>query len=345
MTIVALMKPVFGEFTYDLQERVLGLGNFAVLIAAKCSGYEGIGLAAVLWGGYLALYRKRFIFPNALSLVLIAIALAWVGNVLRIIALMILGAYVSSEVAYGAFHTKAGWILFCATTLGLAWWSRRSPLFSRDAAPREAWINPTLPYLMPLLVVLSVSLVSTAFSDHYAKYFGLQVVAGALVLYRYRYAYRQFKFSVGLTPVLLGLGVAILWLVTAGEPKPFPDELRSMTMGTVLWLGIRSLGSVIIAPICEELAFRGFLLRRLQSKIFDAVPFNQFGILPLVVSSVLFGVLHGDRWLAATLAGAAYALVMRHRGRLADAVLAHGTTNGMIAIYSLGLQDWQHWAA
>jgi CAAX prenyl protease-like protein len=150
---------------------------------------------------------------------------------------------------------------------------------------------------------------------------------------------------VGLTPVLLGFGVAILWLVTAGEPKPFPVELQTTTIGTVLWLGIRCLGSVVIAPICEELAFRGFLLRRLQSKIFEAVPFHQFGILPLIVSSVLFGALHGDRWLAATLAGAAYALVMRHRGRLSDAVLAHASTNGVIAIYSLWLQDWQHWAA
>jgi len=92
---------------------------------------------------------------------------------------------------------------------------------------------------------------------------------------------------VGLTPVLLGFGVAILWLVTAGEPKPFPVELQTTTIGTVLWLGIRCLGSVVIAPICEELAFRGFLLRRLQSKIFEAVPFHQFGILPLIVSSVL----------------------------------------------------------
>lgn len=345
MTIVALMRPVFGEFTYDLQEHLLGLGNFAVQISPECSGYEGIGLAAVLWAGYLGLHRKQFIFPNALSLIPIAIALAWAGNVLRIIVLMIIGAYMSSEVAYGAFHTKAGWILFCVTTLGLAWWARRSPSFSRDTAPREEWINPTSPYLMPLLVVLGVSLVSTAFSENYAQYFGLQVVAGALVLYRYRYAYRQFKFSVGLTPVLLGIGVAILWLATAGEPKPFPVELRSTTIGTVLWLAIRCLGSVVIAPICEELAFRGFLLRRLQSKIFDAVPFHHFGILPLIVSSVLFGVLHGDRWLAATFAGAAYALVMRHRGRLSDAVLAHASTNGVIAIYSLWLKDWQHWAA
>ena len=77
MTIVALMRPVFGEFAYDLQARVLSLGNFAVQISPECSGYEGMGMAAVLWTGYLGLYRKQFIFPNALSLILIAIALAW----------------------------------------------------------------------------------------------------------------------------------------------------------------------------------------------------------------------------------------------------------------------------
>ena len=219
------------------------------------------------------------------------------------------------------------------------------PLVQSRYRSARSMDKPHFAVLDPLGVVLGVSLVSTAFSENYAQYFGLQVVAGALVLYRYRYAYRQFKFSVSPTPVLLGIGIAILWLVTAGEPKPFPDELRTTSLGMVLWLVLRSLGSVIIAPICEELAFRGFLLRRLQSKMFEAVPLDQFGILPLIVSSVLFGVLHGDRWLAATLAGAAYALVMRHRGRLVDAVVAHSVTNCAIAIYALWFQDWQHWAA
>ena len=66
------------------------------------------------------------------------------------------------------------------------------------------------------------------------------------------------------------------------------------------------LGSVITVPIAEELAFRGYLLRRLLSAHFDDLSTLRFTWLSFVVSSVLFGALHG-RWLAGTVAGMCYA--------------------------------------
>jgi membrane protease YdiL (CAAX protease family) len=57
------------------------------------------------------------------------------------------------------------------------------------------------------------------------------------------------------------------------------------------------------------------------------------------MSSVLFGVLHG-RWLAGTLAGIGYALTLRQRGQFVDAVVAHMTTNALIATYVLSQQAW-----
>jgi len=60
------------------------------------------------------------------------------------------------------------------------------------------------------------------------------------------------------------------------------------------------------------------------------------------MSSVLFGVLHG-RWLAGTLAGIGYALGLRQCGQLVDAVVAHMTTNALIATYVLSQQAWFLW--
>jgi hypothetical protein len=51
--------------------------------------------------------------------------------------------------------------------------------------------------------------------------------------------------------------------------------------------------------------------------------------------------LHG-RWLAGTLAGIGYALALRQRGQLADAIVAHMTTNALIAAYVLSQQAWAH---
>ena len=44
---------------------------------------------------------------------------------------------------------------------------------------------------------------------------------------------------------------------------------------------------------------------------------------------MLFGALHGS-FLAGTLAGVAYGLVLLRRGRLIDAVVAHAVTNGLL---------------
>jgi CAAX prenyl protease-like protein len=195
---------------------------------------------------------------------------------------------------------------------------------------------------MPLVATLATAMISSAFSRNFDLYYGFRVAAGILILYHYRATWRKFEFLVSWPPVLLGLGVAILWLLTAGDPKPIPADLQSPDLGAVLWWTTRAIGSAVIVPICEELAFRGFLLRRLQARAFETVDYMKIGAIPIVVSSVAFGVLHGDRWLAATLAGVAYALLLRRSGRLFDCVIAHGVTNGMIVAYSLYFQDWQH---
>ena len=62
----------------------------------------------------------------------------------------------------------------------------------------------------------------------------------------------------------------------------------------------------------------------------------------VALSSLLFGLLHG-RWLAGTAAGVGYALLLTRRGRLADAVLAHMTTNALIAAMVIVQHRWALW--
>ena len=63
------------------------------------------------------------------------------------------------------------------------------------------------------------------------------------------------------------------------------------------------LAATVTVPIAEELAFRGFLLRRFISPDFEAISFQTFSWFALLASSVIFGLLHGQRWIAGTLAG------------------------------------------
>jgi CAAX prenyl protease-like protein len=133
-------------------------------------------------------------------------------------------------------------------------------------------------------------------------------------------------------------------LVGSGGPTAMPAALRQAAEGSRnAWIALRIFGAVITVPVAEELAFRGFLLRRFASADFEQVSRGSVTTLAIVVSSVAFGILHGERWLAGTLAGVVYAAAYLRRGSIGDAVAAHATTNTCIAVAVLGRGYWQLW--
>jgi hypothetical protein len=53
-----------------------------------------------------------------------------------------------------------------------------------------------------------------------------------------------------------------------------------------------------------------------------------------------FGLLHEQCWPAGTIAGLLFAVALRQRGRLADAVLAHATANASLVAFALLTGHW-----
>ncbi len=100
---------------------------------------------------------------------------------------------------------------------------------------------------------------------------------------------------------------------------------------------------MVLVPIAEELAFRGYLLRRLVSTDFETVGWRTFAGAPFVISSVAFGILHRERWLAGTIAGAIFALAQLRRGRIGDAIVAHAIANALLAAWVLVAGNWNLW--
>ena len=73
-----------------------------------------------------------------------------------------------------------------------------------------------------------------------------------------------------------------------------------------LYIVVRVAGSALVVPPIQEVFYRSFLYRYLANARFQAVPFNQFHARPFVVTAVVFGLAHPERWLAAILCGLAY---------------------------------------
>jgi CAAX prenyl protease-like protein len=123
----------------------------------------------------------------------------------------------------------------------------------------------------------------------------------------------------------------------------FATELFGASqVAIVLWIVFRFLGTVVTVPLAEELLFRGYLLTRLARCEVTLEGRIAFSWVALIVSSILFGLLH-SAWLAGIVAGLIYGWV-RYRGdSIKDAVIAHAFTNLLLSVYVLSTGSWSLW--
>jgi exosortase E/protease (VPEID-CTERM system) len=348
-----LVRLACPEAYCDPDAVVLGTPAFQVQIAPFCSGLEGVGLILVYLTAYLYCQRRALLFPRALLLLPLGAVLAWLANVVRIALIVVVGDHTSPEAALGGVHSQAGWLAFNAVALAVVGWAHGSRLFAREPARPWRGENPTAAYLAPLLTLVAAGMLTNAVFNGSPLAYPLRMIAGAVVLCCCWPAYAELRRGAagggGLTwPLLVGAGVFVLWwllepLAPAGQEDPRAALAGLPPWAVAGWALARAVGSVVVVPLAEEIAFRGYLLRRLVAADFRAVPPGRFTWLAFLVSSVLFGLLHG-RWLAGTLAGMAYAGAQYRRGRLADAVVAHATTNGLLTLVALTTGDWRAWS-
>jgi exosortase E/protease (VPEID-CTERM system) len=345
----ALLGLVYSEVRYDFAAQVVGTATFQVVIAPACSGYEGVGCVTLLLTLYLWVFRSHLRFPQALLLLPVGAVAAWGANALRLTALIALGTSVSPAVAQGGFHSQAGWIAFLLVGLGVIMMTQRYQLCT--VAPPSTAVRPPAQYatalLMPLLVLLATMVVTSALSSGVDWLYPMRVVATSVALWSCRTGYRPIPWTWRWHAIVLGMAIFGVWMALepAGHHRTtvVAEGLAALPSGlAVVWVGFRVLGSVLIVPVAEELAFRGYVIHKLSAPDFSRVRPGQFTWGACLMSSVLFGVLHG-RWLAGTLAGLGYALALRQRGQLADAVVAHMTTNALIAAYVLSHHAWSLW--
>ena len=109
-----------------------------------------------------------------------------------------------------------------------------------------------------------------------------------------------------------------------------------------VWLLFRFLGSVITVPIAEELLFRGYLLARFARQEIILEGRIVFSWVALILSSILFGLLHAD-WVAGIVAGLIFGLVRYRSDSIKDAVIAHASANLLLSVYVISSGNWSLW--
>ena len=152
-----------------------------------------------------------------------------------------------------------------------------------------------------------------------------------------------------LLAVAVGVAVFLLWVqldapwmtISTGAVAPFVPLGAD---GRLDWMLVvpRLLGAVLLVPVMEEIFWRSFLMRWIRHPVFEAVLPAQVGLKAIVLSTFLFVLAH-TLWLAAAIAGLAYAWLYIRTGKLWVAVVAHAVTNGVLGGWVLATGNWQFW--
>jgi exosortase E/protease (VPEID-CTERM system) len=353
------------------------VNDFTIIIAPSCLGYQGMMIALAALGFYFMIYRKNYIFPNVLLLFPIVVLTLFIANCLRIAVLLIVGAMGSPDIALNGFHVVAGWLNLLIIMGASILLVNRLPFFAKDATGFTLDLSQDKVRLAPEVLLILVSLVSLLATAKFEWAYPLRVIIVGAVLWRW-WPRLGLVFSHKLfLSVIAGVIVFALWLALvptdATRSAEFHQTLTSVPVWLMLvWMVFRLLGAVVVVPLAEELAFRGYLFDATGRLLKQTIPSFSFSysnslsepngfsdhsdggyagnansswlqtILVLAITSIGFGILH-SAWLAGILAGVAFGLVRLYRNNLMDAVIAHGVTNLLLAVYVMSTGAWSLW--
>ncbi|KPF49637.1 CAAX protease [beta proteobacterium AAP121] len=185
--------------------------------------------------------------------------------------------------------------------------------------------------------------------------YALQAGGTALLLALWWREYGEISRQTRLTlrealfAVAVGVAVFVLWVnldapwmsLSTASTEPFVPRTADGGLDWAL-IVVRIAGAALVVPVMEELFWRSFLMRWIQQPVFESVSPAQVGLRAVVLSTFVFVLAH-TLWLAAIVAGLAYAWLYIRTGKLWAAVLAHAVTNGVLGVWVVATGNWQFW--
>ena len=187
------------------------------------------------------------------------------------------------------------------------------------------------------MAILAAGILSRAMSSDFEYLYSLRVIAALVVFARDPERLATVDWKQQLASARGGcVLVFFIWVVTAHFLLPasgIPEKLAAMPPALRgFWIMGRLVGGILVVPMAEELAYRGYLMRRLMNADFESVPYASIGWPSLVATALAFGLTHGALWLPGIASGLAFGLLLVRRGRLGETVAAHASANALIAM-------------
>jgi len=345
-----VLEIFYKDIIIDVSQKQLGIDKFYVLIGSPCSGLEGVVLAVSITGLYLYFSRNHLRVPQALILLPLAGIMSIALNIFRIVALIIIGEEVSPALAIGGFHSVAGWLSAILVALLIVFvfsqwnWIQKNTKVDRGHLVVSSDSKLAQAILIPFVVYTTLALLSQGFIEGFDYFYPIKVIFSLAIVFYFWKLYQIKVSDSKLISILAGVVVAILWVVIV----PTDEEININTIESFssmsIWLQIgwgfiRLVGFLILIPILEELVFRGYLLSRLSGQNINNNGKLDFNLFALILSSVLFGLLH-DAWLAGTVAGFAFAFVRYQSESIINSITAHSVANLLVFCVAAYTGNW-----
>jgi len=223
------------------------------------------------------------------------------------------------------------------------------------ALGRDAWLR-IIPFAVFMLLLALRGMApadgSWGFDARWVYAASVLIVAVLLALFWREYGElslqnwplpRDLVLSIG-----VGAVVFVLWIHLDAPWMVVGERVASYVPadgdGGLDWprIAVRWVGAALLVPVMEELFWRSFLMRWIERVQFQALEPRRIGLRAIVLSTFVFTLAH-TMWLAAVVAGLAYAWLYVRTGTLWTPVIAHAVTNGALGAWVIATRQWHFW--
>jgi len=222
-----------------------------------------------------------------------------------------------------------------------------------DFLRKKFEVSPEYVRIAPFVIFVILTALQGQFGESSRFWlYAAKTIIGAWLIWEMRPFVEEMRWALSWEAIVVGVGIFAIWVGLDGHYPRFSDPGDGWNpfkqygdRSPVGWFYalVRIAGSSIVVPPLEEVFYRSFLYRYFVKVDFRAMPFCQFHALSFFVTSIIFGVMHPDRWLAGIICGLAYQWLVIRKNRLGDSTTAHAITNFLLGLWVVWKGAWSFW--
>jgi CAAX prenyl protease-like protein len=225
-----------------------------------------------------------------------------------------------------------------------------------QAPTRPPVVRDDIAYVLPMGIFLAFTWLSSQWPTGYPLIYAVKTIATAIALVALWRHYTKIRWDYWWLGVIVGVAGIVQWIGMqlllqrhiaffrpSGEAfNPF--EHFSSAAVRDAFIAVRIAGAVLVVPVMEELFWRDFLWRQiLAPNDFKLASVGEWSFSALLIVSVAFATVHGNWWLTAIVWALMVGGLLAYTKSLGACIIAHATTNLLLAVYVLVYRDWAFW--